>query len=397
MTNALTDDALEDVALLRAIATAVIRLADATQHGVSLPYDAEAVRALNATVLACLTRGAEPPMSLPDLLRWCRTRPVEDWPLELPADAFGPEDRLLDEISGEPTQLCHEWWVQGRDSAAAEFDRTIIRAAMQLCQQASSPESYTAFRRLLVTTPVLTAEIGFEIATDLYLEPVRALLERIYLPAPAGYCRGGRFITCGRCGTLLTPTIEGGWWCERDQCRSRGPAPFGRELVVSDVGQVSHLARPLRQFVTGPGLAEIDLEARLKTMRGLRVQMWPGYDAYDIRITFPDNHVWAVDVKDWAHPGLLGRSARPVRPEPGYDEAFWVVPQFRVETRRDYLGIFARNRPARAAGLELLTDRQFLRAVAERLRDCTPASATEFTATVLTATDKPTLQGDPHA
>ncbi|MFC8383567.1 hypothetical protein [Nocardia sp. NPDC057272] len=358
-----------DIELLRTIATAVIRLADASgPQALSVPYDAEAARALNGTVLACLTLGAEPPSSLPDLLLWCRTRPLEDWPLDLPEDAFGPDDRLIDEDSGEPTQLCHEWWVEGRDSAAAEFDRVIIRSAMKRCQEASSPESYSAFRRLLVTKPVLTSEMDLEIATDLYLEPVRELLARAYIPASAGYLRDGKFATCGRCGTLLTPTLDGGWWCERDQCRSRGPAPLGRELVVDEVGELLHLVRPLRHFVTGPGLAEIELERRLKSMRGLQVEMWPGYDAYDIRITFPDNHVWAIDVKDWAHPGLLGKAARPVPTEPPYDKAFWVVPQFRVDTRPDYLGIFARNRATPAKNLELLTDRALVAAVSARLR-----------------------------
>ncbi|MGH1555567.1 hypothetical protein ACRAWF_38310 [Streptomyces sp. L7] len=76
--------------------------------------------------------------------------------------------------------------------------------------------------------------------------------------------------------------------------------------------------------MTGPGRAEVELEARL-TALGLRVRMWPAYDAYDVHITFADGWVWAVDVKDWAHPAFLGRAARPVPPEPRYDEAFWVV------------------------------------------------------------------------
>ena len=37
----------------------------------------------------------------------------------------------------------------------------------------------------------------------------------------------------------------------------------------------------VRQFVTGPGRAEVDLERRLCAL-GLRVEMWPGFDAYDL-------------------------------------------------------------------------------------------------------------------
>lgn len=111
----------------------------------------------------------------------------------------------------------------------------------------------------------------------------------------------------------------------------------------------------------------MDLERKLRRL-GLAVEMWPGYDAYDLRVTFPDDHIWAIDVKDWTHPGFLGRAADTVRPEPPYDEACWAVPHFRVRERGDYLETFARERPAHAAGLRLLTDAQVVEAARKRLR-----------------------------
>jgi hypothetical protein len=360
--------AYADVPLLHTIASAVIGLADiealASFH---LPYPAEAQRALDRLVLACLLRGVgQVPAGVPDMLSWCRTRPLEDWPLELPSDAFGPDDFLIDPVAAVPTQLCHEWWIQARDTAAAQFDRAVLHTALALCRQASSPESYRAFRGLLVNRPVLTTAEQFEIATDLYLDPVRDLLDRCYLPAAVSYQRDGTYATCGRCLTLLTPLPDGGWWCERDRCRRRGVPPAGRQLTA-EAGEVHHLARPLRQFVTGPGRAEIDLQARLRAL-GLDVEMWPGFDAYDLRVTFPDGHIWAVDVKDWKHPGLLGRAAKAVPGEPPYDEACWAVPQEQAQAHRDYLGTFYRNRAPRAAGLPLLTDRQLIALAKGRLR-----------------------------
>lgn len=144
--------AYADVPLLHTIASAVIGLADveglASFH---LPYPAEAQRALDRLVLACLLRGVEQvPAGVPDMLSWCRTRPLEDWPLQLPPDAFGPDDFLIDPAAAVPTQLCHEWWIQARDTAAAQFDRAVLHTALRLCRQAASPESYRAFRGLLV-------------------------------------------------------------------------------------------------------------------------------------------------------------------------------------------------------------------------------------------------------
>ncbi|MBV6703229.1 hypothetical protein [Kitasatospora aureofaciens] len=361
-----------DVQLVHTIAGAVIQLADlGSLASFKLPYPAEAQRALDRTVLACLLRGVEEiPRSLSDLLIWCHSRPLEDWPLDLPPDAFGADEYLVDPDALVPTQLCHEWWIRAKDAGAAQFDRDVVYTAMRLCRQASSPESYTAFRRLLVDRPVLTTVEKFEIDTDLFLAPVLELVGQCYVAAPVSYQHQGVYITCGRCLTLLTPLADGGWWCERDRCRRRGTPPHGRVLTDADSGGLLQLRRPLRQFVTGPGRAEVELEARLNRL-GLAVELWPGFDAYDLRITFPDGHVWAVDVKDWKHPGLLGRSAKPVRPEPPYDESCWVVPQEQADAHHDYLGTYRRSRLAAAEGLPLLTDNRLVELAEARLNGAT--------------------------
>lgn len=361
-------NAYSGVPLLRTVVGALLDLSDVGDlSAFELPYPAEAQRALDRVTLRCLLRGAEPPHSLPDLLAWCRERPVADWPIELPADAVGPDQYLLDPNSAEPSSLCHEWALDGADSAVRDHLTQVIGAAFELSRQAEQPESYSAFRRLLVEQPVLDSAALFRVSTDQYLDPVRELVEVIYHEAPDGYLRDGGYTPCRRCGTLLTPLADGGWWCERDVCRRFGVPSPGEPLRPGEVGVVQQLDRALRQFVTGPGRTELELEARLLAL-GLDVAMWPGYDAYDLRITFPDGHVWALDVKDRANPALLGRQAAAVRQEPRYDEAFWVVPAYRVELRRDYLAVFARHRPASARDLELRTDYDIVRAAAGRLR-----------------------------
>ncbi len=364
-----------DVVLLRTIATAVVRLADITGlQSFTLPYHPEAQRALDRTVLLCLASGARPPTGLPDLLEWCRTRPLDSWPLELPPDAFGEEDFLVDAHAGVPTQLCHEWAVHGGgDSAARQFDRVVVRTAMWQCREKAAAESYTAFRRLLVERPVLTENAFHDVSTDLYLDPVLDLIRTIYTDVPDTYLGDdGTYTPCGRCLTLLTPLADGGWWCERDQCRHQGDPPLGPPLAAAD--GVRQLAGPLRRFVTGPGRAEVALEKKLRSL-GLKVDMWPGFDAYDLRVTFPDGYVWAIDVKDWAHPALLGEAARTVPRTPAYDEACWVVPDFRVSVRPDYLRRFHDARTARAEGLRLLTTTQLLRSARIRLRGGTGPEA----------------------
>ncbi|MBO1330977.1 hypothetical protein [Streptomyces sp. VRA16 Mangrove soil] len=358
-----------DVVLLRDVATAVLALVAVEDlDSFTLPYPDAAQRALDALVLQCLRNGAQPPAGVPEMMRWARRRPLGSWPLDrLPADLFDGADRLIDADSGEPAQLCHELAVRGyRDSTGRQYDALVIHEALRACRAMSAPESYTAFRRLLVTRPVLTEADWAAVGSDLFLDPVRFLIEEIYAPVPAGRRRDGAYLCCHRCLTLLHPVSDTDWWCEHDRCRHRGPAPRGRVLIAAEVGELRQLRKPLRQFVTGPGQAETALEHQLRAL-GLDVEMWPGFDAYDLRVTFPDGYVWAADVKDWAHPAFLGRAASAVRAEPPYDEACWVVPDFRVRARRDYLEVYARERGSGAGGLRLLTDDQFLRAARLRL------------------------------
>ncbi|WP_351232243.1 hypothetical protein [Streptomyces sp. NPDC002133] len=354
--------------LLRTLARALIVLEARTGlDSFTLPYPPEAQRALDRTVLACLLAGEPPPAGLTELVDRCRTVPLTEWPLTLPPEAIGPEDRLLDEQSGRPTELCHEWAWRSPDTAAEFRDRQIVRAALRLCREYGDEEAYTAFRGLLVRRPVLTTAEMYEVTGDLVLEPVRGLIRQIYRPVPDSYLFEDAYTVCGRCLTLLAPSEDGDWWCERDRCRRRGPAPVGRRIDRETAGEVCQLERPLRQFVTGPGRAEADLERELLAL-GLDVRMWPGYDAYDLLVVFPDGHRWAVDMKDWAHPVFLGRSARPVPHDPPYDEAFWAVPEHRVRTRPGYVTAFERARPADARGLPLLTDTELVARARARLR-----------------------------
>ncbi|MER8037820.1 hypothetical protein [Streptomyces hydrogenans] len=354
----------QGVPLLRTLAQALCVLE--RQSGLdrfTLPYPAVAQHALDRTAVACLLAGERPPASLGELVARCQDIPLEDWPLRLAEGTVGPDDLLLDPRSGRPTELCHEWAESGADPALRHRDRQIVHTALTLCRQHGEEDAYSSFRGLLVRRPVLTAAEMFEVLGDMLLEPVHELIRIVYQPVPRAYRRDGHYAQCGRCLTLLTPLGDTEWWCERDRCRRAGPPPVGRITNEEEAGTVLQLERSLRQFVTGPGRAEADLEHALRAM-GLEVGMWPGFDAYDLLVTFPDGLRWAVDVKDWASPYFLGKAAAPVPPTPPYDEAFWVVPQHRVDARPDYLKVFALACEDAQGAPELLTDTELVRRAA---------------------------------
>lgn len=358
----------DGIPLLRTLATALLQLDEATDlHSFTLPYPSAVQHAVDRVALACLLGDLPPPVGVTELVQWCQELPLAEWPLNLPDDLTGPNDRLLDEESARPTELCHEWAERSGDAAVLSRERAVWQWAFRLCREYGEEDSYTAFRDLLVNEPVLTSADMFAVAGRLLLEPVHSVVETVYAPVPDSYLHHGEYVTCGRCLTLLTPARDGGWWCERDRCRRQGPPVEGRRLKRAECGTVYQLERPLRQFVTGPGRAEVELARRL-TALGLTVRMWPGFDAYDLLVTFPDGLRWAVDVKDWANPWFLGRSARPVPPEPPHDEAFWVVPEHRVAARRGYVSTFEKARPAAVSDLRLFTDSELVARARTRLR-----------------------------
>ena len=145
-----------------------------------------------------------------------------------------------------------------------------------------------------------------------------------------------------------------------DRCLAEGNTAVGRTLLPHTGGGVRLLRRPLRVFVTGPGLAETDLERQLGEL-GLHVRMWPEFDAFDLLVSRPAGRVWAIDVKDRANPALLGRSTRPFRTSPTHTDAFLVVPHYRLVEREDYQRVFRRHLPAALRNTTLLTDKQLLR------------------------------------
>ncbi|WP_405581648.1 hypothetical protein [Streptomyces sp. NBC_01092] len=358
-----------DENLLRLVASALACLS--RQRTVPNPvYPAKVQDAYNRLVLHCLRRAAEPPGSVAEMCRWAAELPLEAWPLTLPSESRVGESRLVDKETRLPHQLCLEWEVSAADPAAELFENERILEALAICRAAKAPDAYTAFRALLTSKPVLTgaelALLGGDPECGMLLHSV---IKRCYEPVPASYLRDGAYRQCARCRCLMVPLHRGGHRCELDRCRREGTGGEG-ERLRPDRGGVFQLGRPLRMFVTSPGLAEIELEVALKKKFGITAQMWPHYDAYDLRVPLPGGRNWAVDVKDRVNPVLLARTLTPFRTQPPYDRAFLVVPRYRFRDNEAYGRQFRRNLPDELADrVTLLDDRAFLRLVGQIVAD----------------------------
>ncbi|NCC36967.1 MAG: hypothetical protein EOM24_33895 [Chloroflexia bacterium] len=330
----------------------------------SLPYPPTIQRGMNRLTLTCLRQGVQPPQGLMDLLEWCR-RPLASWNLALPEGSVAGEERLLD---GQlPTATCEAWARTGSDVEANLQEERLLLNVISVCKGANDPQAYTAFRRMLIEQPVMSA-FTYQLALgdpvlDLLVDQLRAAYE----PAPVSAVRNGQLGTCAMCGNLLLRTQDDQWVCEDEVCRAEGFLEPGRLISVRD--DVVWLRRDLRRYIAAPGRAELRLAKKLERM-GLHVELWPAFDRYDLRVTFPDETIWALDVKDWGNPFLLARSVnrKPFPADPPWQHAFFVFSDARHTQRSDYLRAFTNTCRILSERVNACFERDLLQRAGQKLQ-----------------------------
>ncbi|MGB9752775.1 MAG: hypothetical protein C0183_12975 [Roseiflexus castenholzii] len=354
-----------DEVTVHLIASGLIMLTQQTQDqpALTLPYPEPLQRGLNRLVLACLRRNRPPPRSVMDLLNWCR-EPLITWGLDLPDGSVADYERLLDDQI--PTATCEAWARSGADIEANLSEETFMHEVITICIESDDPEAYTTFRRMLIERPALTALEFQQALGELDIDALQERLKEAYEPAPRSAAHNGQWATCAICGNLMLRRRRGELICEDEQCRAQGRRTPARLLPLRD--GVVWLRRDLRRYIAMPGRAELQLAADLEKL-GLQIALWPAFDRYDLRVTFPDKTVWAIDVKDWSNPFLLARSVnnKPFPNDPPWDRAFFVFPDARRAQRPDYVRAFCNALRVHSDRVEACFARDLLRRAKEQI------------------------------
>lgn len=350
MTQSSADHAIEAHRAIALIARGLLALIEQTQHSDALAalhafasdeprgdepssslYPPALSRGWNLLLLTCIRRGIPAPQSVTDLLFWAR-RPLTDWRLALPDGMATDDDRLLDD-DFFPTSLCDELARSGDEDDLREH--AFMEQVITACRDAGDDgqRAYVAFRRVLIERPVMTHQELAETRMRLHLDALRALLNDAYQPAPQSAAKDGAWATCRACGQLLLRTRQGAWTCETESCRDQGSPQVGRTIPLRH--DAVWLRRDLRRFIAAPGRAEARLADALRQI-GATVELWPALDRYDLRVTFPNQTVWALDVKDWRNPWLLAQHVRRrgFPSSPPWDCAWFVFPDERQRRYR---------------------------------------------------------------
>lgn len=321
----------DDTAVLTDVARGVVALAQVDRlSSFTMPYPDDAQAALDRLTLTCLLRTVPPPRSLADLVRWCGTRPLRDWPLRLPHVLLTADDHLVDVRRARPTRLCREWAADG--DPGPDLRETDVK-----------PERRLERRLFLAAHPVISKVEAEVLGGDRRYRRAWRLVHELYGPVPAALVEDGEVARCATCGAPAAPLPDGGRLCEREDC----PAP---EVVGERFPAAGALALPaeLRAAVIGVGRLEQSVVAAVQAIGGFAVD-----EAGLLRVVWPDGRPWRVVLRDNTNPVLLAREIARVRLPVDSARVLVVVPGNRLRVRRDYRDVFAHELPD---GPELVTD-----------------------------------------
>ncbi len=302
------------------------------------PFPQAWQRGINILTAECLLRNVEHPLHLHDALAWCR-RPLSQWHVHFRIPSTWLGETLLDE-EDQPTALCREYALT-RCDAEMEACQGIMVKVLAEAKRNRAPQTYVAFRQFLIEHPVVTEDELIKCSFQEQIGMLGSYLTDLYERVPMSVVEQGKVLLCGFCGWTLQRT-HGHLQCGDDRCRVL-TGDFVNCVIRERSEAPEHLQRvrrAIRRYVVAPGIYEIKTVQMLH-LHGITAELWPGYDTYDIRIVFPDETVWAIDVKDWRFPHLLASHLTPLERHGNlaWHRAFYVIPDQRVHETPGYLDI----------------------------------------------------------
>ena len=327
-------------AIVPLLAAGLTRLTMRIEAGETLraPYDDAWERGARMLAMECLIRGLPAPAHAGVVIQqWCRVAPI-DWLLPLGTSGRLYDEPLLDD-GDELTVLCREL-AQNLTAGDAELElsESLMANVRTTAQARRNQEGYVAFRHYLIERPIATQDDLSDAGARRELTPFAATLHEMYERIPGTAIHAGQLLLCGHCGWTLE-RIHGRLRCGSPRCRTL-TENFSRNTVSRPFDSSDpplRVRRAIRQYIVAPGVYELNLARQVEAM-GLTCRLWPFYDRYDLQVIFENGEVWAIDVKDWKYPHLLGRHLTTFTDgAPDWQRAFFAVPDARTTENRSYL------------------------------------------------------------
>jgi pPIWI_RE three-gene island domain Y/REase associating with pPIWI_RE len=312
--------------LVRQTARGVLAMRDFHRGGYALPYPPDAQLALDRIVLACLRKGREPPVGVPDLMRLCAL-PFGKWPIDISEDCGGPGAVLINPDTWQPNRACVEWAVSGLHTGS---DETTSSALLRLVMDNHSV--WAACRDFLIEHPVIDLHAGPGFLARPAMKQIWQYVQGLYVD-----CRPE--LRCPSCGLFASKGNDGVGWCESQSCDA---FPLEQGRVDKDV---KALSQEIRLSLVLAGRAERTLCASLVSM-GTEVRISSEPFAHALA-TLPSGATWALVVRADTQPVLLAETVRSWAALPGVDRMVVAVPEAVMRRRADYNAVFDRHNTGR--------------------------------------------------
>lgn len=297
-------------------ARAILNWYEAHPRAKALSGVMEAMTLLDAASGGCLP--ARKPLEFLTLLE----KPLSSW------FAAGTDEALV--ADGAPSAACHDLAAEGGHDPEAEVVQARVNDARHaFAMRKKGEDEYRRFRRFLVSNghaaefDIVRALMGSALSfDDLYEEiPGQCILETSRKPT---------FLPCPRCTWPMLRRAEL-LQCEAIACQLQGAryliekgelsrlGSMGLPIAVEAAGRFRLRRGPWR-YTLYPGLAELELYSQLEGLKGVRCELWPGHDRYDLNVHAGGRTIH-VDVKDWCSPRALAERLSGREP----DQEIWIV------------------------------------------------------------------------
>lgn len=311
--------------------------------------------------IACLfaLKEKRPPSSLSGWLKLFEIPIAEWWPSDLAELDIQDGDTLALLYEGRPEDWQLEYFeIRGIDpdkiqkgliSFKSEMDQQDIALVQSWCGETAHPEIYSTYREFLIRNPKATLwDLNdFMIQFNVNI-PVK--IQSFYEEPGPDRLFEGYLWECPYCHGILK-WQRGEPYCTRHNVCGRITDHYAKRKPIEYQPSLRVLKFGAHQRTCTPGIPEVGLYDQCaggKIPGIAEVILWPGYDTYDLRILFADGKAWAVDVKDLGQPSDLRRTidkglgkiyATKDSAELGWEKAFYIVPDFRLEWKPGYIEI----------------------------------------------------------
>jgi REase associating with pPIWI_RE len=360
-------------------------------------------QALNKFTALQMVNRIQPHSSLSAILEDLEEPIMDWWPGQLPNviqtgevgaawSVFfdgSPDEWVEDFLAQKGVQ--RRFW-QSLQELQADIDQSAIKVVQKICRDTPQVLSsiYCTIRRFLIEHPVTTI---FELQQALGNFPeIPTRIINSFYEAPDRFERYSRqqgyYWLCPYCHGILNWAENGKIpRCARHSVCGRLHPRYEKRTRLDEKPGLVRLKWGLHRRVCIPGIPEIELYEWVRDQQKCHpplvtaVDLWPGADQYDLRICFVDDDIWGIDVKDYADPVDLYRKIR----KPGktnevyfynqgelkWSQAFFVVPQYRLDWNPHYIEFFKRAEPSRQHALppniQIKSIKQFRQTMQQKL------------------------------